>query len=904
MLMKNKMRTMMTVLGIVLSMALFTAVILGAGSGIEFIRNIEIAESGHFHAYFYDVDDAQIEKSRTNPNILNSATWQEVGWVDMETDRESKNRLLIESIDEEFEKLVAVNLSEGRMPQNENEIILPSHVEPYMENMFRIGDVVTFEIKERIEDGKRLGFTVNNKRATDEEHFRSIGNKTYTVVGTFRRISTYIEKYDTPGFIALTKGGGTGEKTLFFTVKDPKNFGSFIESQDISENYRTHGILLKMYGALGENPLGQMMYSFATILIIIISFGSITLIYNSFSISVSERTKQFGILKSIGATKKQIRHSVLFEAGILSLFAIPLGMIVGIIGIGTTLWALKDAFAVFASLTLENTSDAAAIKLVLSPSGLLIASAICLIATLISAYVPAFRAMRMQPIDAIRQVKDIKIKAKKVRVSPITKWLFGFEGMMASKNFKRNKKSYRPTVFSLFLSITLFVSATYLTNSLTKSFDVLSSNEIATDVLLSLNDRKNPVYYNRAMMPETFDKESFKKRISKVEYADRVSTVISTDLELKLNLDICTKEFRDNRFREDAAESLYYDVTTVFIDDEEFDRICKMNGIDPSGFYDMAAPKSLIYNYFNNYMSGGKIKREEMLNPSRLPAELPYVTYREIDGYWPLRFEEDKIKYYKIADLKEYGKSEERNGLDRYEPLIIPRSESETRKIITIAAAIQELPKSFFRSDTIILYPESVMEAVVPKEVCGHLDFDYSYHFKSSDPSKTHVALKKILVEQKISTSNVHNFAQNRSAILMIVNIINVFTLGFVIIISMIAAANVFNTISTNILLRRREFANLRSIGLGRRSFKKMMIYECIIYGLKGIFWGVPTSILITYWIHNSLDNMIITNYLPPIKQIGIAVVSVLIVVFATMLYAVKKIGKDNVIEALRNENL
>lgn len=894
----------MTVLGIALSMSLFTAVILGAQSGIEFVRNVEIAESGRFHAYFFDIDDAQIAQAKANPEIADTATWQEVGWVDIETDRPNKNKLLIQSIDDRFPNLVAVRLDSGRMPEKDDEIIIPAHVEPYMENMYHVGDVVTFEIKERIEDGKRLGFAIDDERANEKENFRTIETKSYTIVGIYNRISSYIEEYNTPGYIALTKGGGNGGKALFFTVKNPGNFDQFIQSLEISAAYKQHGNLLKMYGSFGSNPLGQFMYTFATILIIIISFGSITLIYNSFSISIGERTKQFGILKSIGATKKQIRRSVLFEALSLSIISIPIGMAVGIVGIGTTLWALKDAFASVANIAINNAADAVSIKLVISPFGLIIASLVCLVTTLVSAYIPAFRAMRMQPVEAIRQIKDIKIKAKKVKVSPITKALFGFEGMMASKNFKRNKKNYRAAVVSLFLSITLFVSATYLTHSLRSGLDVITSNEVTTDILLSLEDQKNPIYRHGSVLPEDFDEKEFSEEISKAEYTTRFSSIVSVKTEIQVLPEYCTEEFRKDRIDSGEDQRLFQHIDLYFVGDDEFKEICKLNHIDPDEFYDEDAPKSIVYNYYNSYREDKKIAKTQFLKESALPVTLPIVAYRKIDGYWPWRFHPNDVEYYRLEYLKEYMDSEDRK-LDREKALIVPRREAMLTNNIVISRAIEELPRTFFRGDHIIFYPRKMLDIIVPQEMRAGMDFSYQYHFSSDNPAKTHIALKKMLIDRKMSANQIYNMAENRNTILMVIDIINVFALGFVIIISFITAANVFNTISTNILLRRREFANLKSIGLGKRSFQKMMVYECIIYGIKGVLWGVPSSILVTYWIHhNSSNSMIYVPYSPPTMQIGIAVLSVLLVVFASMIYAVKKIEKDNVIEALRNENL
>ncbi len=138
----------------------------------------------------------------------------------------------------------------------------------------------------------------------------------------------------------------------------------------------------------------------------------------------------------------------------------------------------------------------------------------------------------------------------------------------------------------------------------------------------------------------------------------------------------------------------------------------------------------------------------------------------------------------------------------------------------------------------------------------------------------------------------------------MVVTIVNVFSYGFIILISLIALANVFNTISTSILLRRREFAMLKSIGLSEKGFGKMMNYECLIYGARSLLFGLPAALLMTYWIYRVTSNAIDRSFYVPWNGVVIAVASVFIVVFATMLYSTRRIRKDNPIDALRNENL
>lgn len=921
----------MTILGIVLSMALFTAVILGAYSGIVYFRKVEIAQSGKFEAYYFDLSEDQLNLAKKEEHLLDFAAWQEVGWAEIDSYSESKHHLIVQSVDDRFEELVAVNFVEGRMPETEDEIALPYHLTGYVDQMYEVGDTVELNLQEAWNKGKRIGFTANELGEETEDSLRFIRKKSYTVVGIYHKLSPYIEEYDCPGYIALTKGGGNGAHSLFFTLKEPQHFYKFSETQKISDRIRTHGILLKMYGSFQDNPLSQLLYSFAFVLVSIIFFGSVTLIYNSFSISVNERTRQFGILKSIGATKKQIRHSVILEALILSVIAIPIGILVGCIGIGTTFWGLQDAFQALTKASPAATGNHdASISLVIHPIGIGIASAVCLSAALVSAYIPALRAMKLQPIEAIRQVRDIRINPKKIKVSRLTRKLFGFEGMMAAKNFKRNKKSYRATVLSLFLSIVLFVSSTFFSNSLSDSIHVIASNENASDLILDI-----PMYsrYSRAYgeVHSDFDEEAFRSEISAADSVTEVVPVffIKTE-EILVQPEFCSDEFKQIRkeisemletseaaknsgasknsgaahesknLRQEPIETY---ISIAFVADRDFRSICEINGISPDRFFRTDTPKGFIYNQKTIYTRDMKIRKTDFLNPDKLPAVLQLRTYKQIEGYSRWGKKDGRITYYPNAVLHQYLNSRnEKNDLNPEDAISFSHEEVERFTPLPIDTAIDHLPPTFFRGDLMILYPESMFSAVIAPEILPTVELSYHYYIRSSDYPVSHKAIREILKQYKLPQNALYNLAESRKAILMLVQIINVFALGFVIVISLIAAANVFNTISTNVLLRRREFANLKSIGLSQKSFKKMMVYECIIYGIKGLLWGVPTSIASTVLIHRATSNMIIHPYKLPLPQLAISFVSVLLVVFSTMIYAAKKIEKDPLIEAMKNE--
>ncbi|MBR1780508.1 MAG: FtsX-like permease family protein, partial [Oscillospiraceae bacterium] len=348
----------------------------------------------------------------------------------------------------------------------------------------------------------------------------------------------------------------------------------------IGADYSLHRDLLMMYGGFGSSYFTSALYGFAAVLVGLVFFGSVSLIYNSFSISVSERTRQFGILKSIGATKKQIRRSVLYEALVLAGVGIPLGLIVGCVGIGLTLYFLRDAFSAFVM-----DGSEVKIRLVLNPLILLCAVLVCLLTTLISAWVPARRAMRVMPIDAIRQSGDVKIRAKEVRTSRVTEKLFGFEGTMASKNFKRNRKRYRSTVVSLFLSVVLFISAASFCAYLTDTVDSATDYDTGEDIAYYTvgDDRPDPEELLRALSVEGVTQALYyeeKSAMATVAFADADPSLLALG---------------DTMLGDSSTDDAFtWWALACFLRDEDFRALCAENRIDPEPYFDPDNPMALI----------------------------------------------------------------------------------------------------------------------------------------------------------------------------------------------------------------------------------------------------------------------------------------------------------------------
>ena len=876
-LMANRSRTWVTIIGIILSMALFTAVIEGAYSGQQFlIRSVE-EKDGRWLVFDAELTQKQADALRETDGIADSAVWQEVGWGEIGSSNEYKPYLLVESIDDGIEDMLSIRLVSGRLPENENEILLPAHLASNGGVHYSEGDTLTIALGQRVDESGAALSAFTAIEDGKSESIRAAKDHCYTVVGVYERLSTEVEDFGCPGYTALTRGGGTGNYTVFYTLKHPSSVLKWCDAHPSEGFLKIHSDLRRFNGVFGSESFNLLLYGFAGVLVFLIAFGSISLIYNSFSISVSERTRQLGILKSVGATKKQIRASVLYEALVLSAVGIPIGLIVGCAGIGITLYCLRDAFA-----GMLFTGSTTQMRLVLHPLALLISAVVCLVTTLISAAIPARRAIRVSPIDSVRQTADVKLKAKEVYTSRFTEKLFGFEGTMASKNFKRNRRRYRSTIVSLFLSVVLFISASSFCAYLTDSVNSAADTEHSTDIQ----------YYTVGEHKENPDE------VLKMLRVDGVTDALYYDMEgrdLYLPRDVVAADLSSGA---DVETWFGY---LIFVQDDAFRALCEANDLDSAPYFDPEHPMALIWN--ENRQQVEKNGHYQWINTptldvSKLPGKIYIPEPKELDGY----IFGDITTLEDGTSIAIYYPIDEKSGEPQWDqPKEFPASEVETRVPFEIGAAIEQTTFGLGARQFTLYYPYSMEAAVLGEE---NLMYQTYFAFQAPEHAKVFDAMKTKLNDAGMDATRLHDSAADEESVRMLVKVVNVFSYGFIILISLIAVANVFNTISTNVSLRRREFAMLRSIGLGNNGFRRMMNYECIIYGVKGLVWGLPAAIGMTWVIWRITNQAFESSFYVPWYSIAIAVGSVFLVVFVTMLYAMDKIKKDNTIDALKNENM
>lgn len=350
---KNRTRTTVTIIGIILSAAMICAVTTFVSSMQNYAVSYAVYTSGDWHGAVYDARKSDLEKIRGAREISGYTYGQRLGYAKVDSINVFKPYLyVLGGQKERFFDRMPVYLTSGELPQNSNEMILPEHFVTEGGQSFQVGDTVTLELGRRMLNGSSMGqnnpCTVydreTNQEVMNDEVLEVRETRTYTVTGIYRRPS--FEDWTAPGYTALTVADeifadGTGFD-VYFKMKDADRVYDFVKGFDLSGTWNSHVL---MYSGVSQyDSFLGMLIGLAVIVIGLIMFGSVSLIYNAFSISVSERTRQFGLLSSVGATKKQLKKMVFFEALTVSTVGIPLGILAGIGGIGVTLLFIGNKF--------------------------------------------------------------------------------------------------------------------------------------------------------------------------------------------------------------------------------------------------------------------------------------------------------------------------------------------------------------------------------------------------------------------------------------------------------------------------------------------------------------------------------------------------------------------------------
>ncbi len=888
-------RTLVTLLGIILSAAMFTAVTTMGVSFRNYMIQSEVAQNGDWFVRYDYGSMADLARLKADEAVTRLGALNTLGYTrfQLETDSRSvDDSLIVAAGDRDFYDMIPVSIVEGRLPENGSELVITGKVQEYLRLMGQAAEV-----------GDQLRLTVDPAyEGTDLP--LPVGESTFARMFTIVGVTEYVAYFDDSNLdlsslLTFDDGSEEGLWGRFFVKTTPGAAYELVE-RDYGQSKQLNNGLLNLYGATKYSSINNMIVSFGAILMAIIMAGSVSLIYNAFSISVSERTRQFGLLSSVGATRRQLRRCVFTEALMLSAAGIPLGILSGYGGIAVTLYLTHDLID-----GLLSSAAAAGIELRTVPSvpAFLLAGLVALVTVLISAWIPARRATRIAPIEAIRQTKEYKVPEGGIRAGNLARRLFGLPAALARKYYTVNKRKYRATVISLTISMVLFVAAgTFVqqlnatamdeTNLQNYDFSIPVESEMRLRALRSRPEVKDSALTRQVWRQGCVEEAGLSQRYRQVWQAQNAQYG-SADQELRLK-----------------------DVHVVYLEDTVLETYLLDQGLDPepylSGELALVPPAQLtLYQVDEN---GRTTDRQRITTPvlaedvkelalypgyipdgviDRLGGSISSEGVRLNDGrpFYQMRGAEEDIWYNAELRLTPDGSGwgfhlvDPNTGLAETTPTdVVPMAQTTVK----LGAAIRELPMgvertSHFGSVQVILPLSAAMEdGELPYLMVSVSDYDSFLAFLD----KEGVDYVDLLAGQ----------LEYRDYITMI----RIFSYGFIALISLICVCNVFNTISTNIALRRKDLGMLRSVGMKEGEIDRMMAFECFQYGWKALLYGLPLSLLVSFGI-NRLTGL--ADYVLPVQSLIIAAGCIFVTVFITMFYAVSKLKKENPIEAIRSQD-
>ena len=843
----NKKRTIVTIIGIMLSVALITAVASMYASGIKSLIKYETLIKGDFHTAFYNVPTSDIDKFVNNRNIEKLNITEGLGYAKIDSKNEDKPYAYLKGFTKDALNNLSVRLVKGRLPENTNEIVIPTHLKTNGRLDLKLNDSITLEVGKRI-DSKGDELSQSDKyQNTAGEQLVEMQTKTYKIVGIIERPATNIEYYTAPGYTFITyidSKNLSGNVDIYakFTKDGVKNwdktianilgvsqvlfrkvYNQEIESEKLTEQLKkTYMFDINKYLIdLETNPfsstsmgdLGKVL----AIVIFIIVFTSIFCIKNSFDISITEKIRQYGMLRSIGATKKQIKRNVFYEATILGLIGIPLGIILGCL-------ATYILIIISNYYLIDVVKTGFKLELVFSTYAILVAIILGIITIYFSALKSATRASKVSEIDSIRNSANLKISSKKIKSPKYIKKLFGIGGVISFKNLKRNKKKYRTTIISITVSTFVFI-ALY-------SFMELAFQNVNNE--LKVSD------FNISLSTNAINDYSYNKFLKTVNLSGIEDYAILRNSELSFTGSHSSKEYLEyfgTKKESDAEEH----ITIFAIGKKQYDKYIKSLGLN----YDDIKDKAILF-------------------------DKQYIT----------SYDKNNNRITKNIRVYDFNKGD----------VITSTNNQLNLEIGAISSIGPNLLKNLANSYLII--SDEMFDKIAKT---NNLDI----YYKASNADKLQDELDSYLNGESY---NIDNKEENVRIMNNLFTLIAIFLYGFIIVISLIGITNIFNTITTNMELRKQEFAMLKSIGMTSKEFKRMIRLESLFMGIKSLLFGILIGIILSYLIYLSSDSDI--PYKLPIVAIIISILVVFILISLIMKYSLNKINKQNTIETIRNENI
>lgn len=969
---KNRVRTVVSIVGIALSCALLTAVFTSVTSLHAGLLKRTLETEGSWQVSSSQISEHARESFLQSDTVVDMAVSRELGSAKL-TERDSESlgefvtvRTYPTTVKGTFTPdgaplTLLPELEEGRMPESADEVVLPDYCKGAVfgegaedagavsDGEIGLGSVLSLNLGtrmvedangagQRVLDSSRYGYLSPEYGYPNEEVLVDAGPRTYTVVGFYERQPGFLGNNFTgsnSSIVALTSADASDEGIIgvHFTVQ---GLSSSAEIQTFASNLVSetdavpliHTNLFRYQGISDGRPIEGTLWMIAYVLAAVVVIASVSLIYNSFAISVADRTRQFGLLSSIGASKKQLRRSVLFEALFLGLIGIPIGVLAGIGGVAAVFSVTQDAFSAM-------LGSSGGIAVAVEPAVVVAGAVLSVAVLLVSAWVPAWRAGRVSAVDAIRQAQDVKVskraerraraaakKAEKCGGSGagapgIAARLFGTPAFIAHRNLARASARGRTVVASLAVSVALIVVAGSVALYLTPLSDRATSKGAAgsgADVTVFGSVPAGVESEEFAAMLDGFQAQA--EEIDGVRFLSsyrqgQVRAVVPADMISEGGRMV--GGYLDERQSSSWSSSSFGgdgsyigSLVVFYIDDASWIDLVRSLGLDEAAYTDPENPMAIGINRYQGTLDDGSYADVRPLaRPGSIDLYAVDRTLQDDAGSWNLGGLWEDASGNLVAGYAD------QSGAGKPEMIEKPLEDVSEKMAVEVGALVDEVPASINPGGAsnhfpVIVLPDSVAGSAVgptsPDGKEGLFDFfRANVSFGADDHAGAAEALEELAIASGLADFQVHDVTESARENLLIAQAVQLFIFCFSLIMLLIAVANVFNTLTNSIILRTREFAMLKSAGMGDRAFARMLTYECASYAVRGLTIGLLAAVGTTFLLHQAMS-LAFTGlaFTLPWPYVGLAVAVVLAVLVLSVAFALRKSHASSVVEALR----
>lgn len=937
----NRKRTIVTIVGIILATALLSALVTLVSSFQYSMIEYQKQKDGDFHVKFSGVKMSELSEFKNNRNIESTFETMGMGFAKLDgCKNEDKPYAYVMATDEAGFEKGCFNLIEGRMAKNEDEIVIPRHLKTNGRIDIKVGDEITLDIGKRYDSSTESVIWENIAYEHEAETLTDTVTKQYKVVGIMERPGYGMEDYSAAGYtfvtysdeLAAIDNGTKSEEseadntlTVYsrYTQKalrnkdavtadiigvDEKLFEKANNSSVEMSAEESDRFLKEMENAKYDIYINRFLISYecvfpidgtfkalftvATVVALIIILTSVYCIKNSFNISITEKIRQYGMLASVGATRRQIKSSVKTEAAMLGVVGIPVGTMSGILAsliLVKVVNALSAGWLNFA-LSFHTSLPALILAVILS------------IATIyFSATGSARRAAKVTPLEAIRNTKEIKIKSSKLKTPAIIGRIWGIGGVISYKNIKRNNKKYRTTVTSIVICSVTFIVISYF---MSMAFSMVEMSYASADYNIGIN-----MSYKKDIH---IDIEKLSKLVSGIEGVD--DYLVGAGYDFDVDKPEYTKEYGEYcRQLYDDSEDVSQMFLITVLDDKSYDKYASDAGIKNAAAGAILVNKGTFDVYNEN--SSKYVKKEMELYKYKAgdTIECGYNVYDDAssdDNAAEGDTESSTDDNNAVEGDTESG-TEDNSGYVDEETI-----NNGVRKTVdvTIVGVTDKVPTGYkgYGNTTLLFMNQKGFESLWADGKSGNElkpgHASYSAYVVAENADEYQDTFEKE-TEGNPEYSQISFYVSNLDKQMRdeksLFTLLGVFAYGLIVVIALIGITNIINTLSTGMELRSREFATLRSIGMTDKQFAGMVRLESVFISVKALVIGVPLGILISYLLcvmMNRMDDAII--YEPPYKAIILCIVVVIMLIYAIMKLSMTKLRHNNIIETIKNENL